>query len=741
MSDTSKTLQFIDAYQTGANAGTYEVEVTLTVPEALRGHNLKENGEKKILLHVAGPRFSLPPSTIHSVFPPENGAGDYNNVLPHIVLNRHTLPWERLADSEREEVPFLALLVFTEDEERSGQVTPPTTITLEKLGYQYSSTASSTETQRLEPGEKLSDKVSIIDVNPDLLRQILPTPDDLTLLAHGRVLTGPAESDNTEGKTENQGIKHQRAVVIANRLPEPPLHSTTNLDQKTQKNSSTNLSRRHIAHLVMLENRYDAGQFNFGPNPTAPVRLVCLKSWQFFCSKDKPTLESRLINNPDFSFDTFRVHHWSKSSSEAQEETPKDAQEETQEKISKDFVTLHNLSYTALPYHLRWGDRTHTLYHGPLVANVTESERLGSFVPTSAEALTRLLKLTRRGQADDDDNIEDHIFDVSLAAAWQLGQLMLLRDQNIAMDYFRWRRTAVQYRARQANWQTDRHLQWEDQTPTHDQPLPQSVSDWFADRLALREVPFEYLVPDINMLPPHTLRMFRLDPIWMDCFISGALSLGRGSETDRKQEANYRKQFFPTEAPPYTGFLFRSPAVDENPDLQVTAFGQAPEGTAEDVPLAVIRLDRLGSNLLFGLFTGTIAKLEFSLPPIGLHFGLSEVDSEVGNVFTKDVKNPDNPKNKLGHIPAAKSHNSNTTSNASTTDQKVVKDQRVVNISYLAQEMATIINNPKNEEATLKTQDSSQQEQESLPQITSGSFALQMVEGTEMVVFETGKGA
>ena len=683
-SNNSDTLQFVDNYQTRANAGTYTLSVQLTVPNALQAENtaLQTPISDTIHLHVAGPRFSLPASAIHSVFPPENGIGEYNNVLPHVVLNRHTLPWERLAAGKREEVPFLALLVFTEDEEISGQVTPPKTMTLEELGYYYPSKSLIKEmkanSQWIEPGEKLTDKVSVIEVNPEFLRQILPTADELSLLAHGRATAESSESGDTERGT----VTHQRAVVIANRLPESPADSTPDSTTTTEQTPDAEQTppniphRRHIAHLVMLEDRYDldTGQFKFEQtDATAPVQLVCLKSWQFICSKDNPTLNSRLIENPDFSFDTFRVLAKPKANK------------------NKTFETLRDLSYTALPYHLRWGDRTHTLYHGPLVASATKNESLTDNVPVSADSLVRLLA-------------KEHIFDVSLAAAWQLGQLMLLRDQDVAMAYLNWRRAESQCQAKQQEWEQDHYLQREDQTQASLSPLHKSVQIWFQDRLTLKDIPFEYLVPDINMLPYHSLRVFRIHQKWMECFISGALSLGRVGKADRQQEAIYRQQILSAEDIGKAGFLLYSPAVDEHPDLQAAAFG--PDNQLDD-----IRLERLAPNLLFGLYgANAISKLEFSLPPIGLHFGLTET----GDDFTKDVKDPRLPKNAVN-----KFKEFDTIPNQDS--QLVVKEQRVGNISYLKVEMTKILQANKRKKYS---------------KITSGRFAFQMVEGTEMVVFE-----
>ncbi|MEO1621990.1 MAG: hypothetical protein AAFU53_13295, partial [Cyanobacteria bacterium J06632_3] len=65
-SNKSDTLQFVDNYQTRANAGTYTVSVQLTVPDALKaeGSDLSNPISNTIHLHVAGPRFSLPASAV-----------------------------------------------------------------------------------------------------------------------------------------------------------------------------------------------------------------------------------------------------------------------------------------------------------------------------------------------------------------------------------------------------------------------------------------------------------------------------------------------------------------------------------------------------------------------------------------------------------------------------------------------------------------------------------------------------
>ena len=55
------------------------------------------------------------------MFPPPNATSEFDNVLPHAVLTRRTLPWERTpsSDSDRHPdadhnvAPWLALLLLT----------------------------------------------------------------------------------------------------------------------------------------------------------------------------------------------------------------------------------------------------------------------------------------------------------------------------------------------------------------------------------------------------------------------------------------------------------------------------------------------------------------------------------------------------------------------------------------------------------------------------------------------------
>ena len=637
----SDTIQFVDSYQTALNAGTYTVTATLTAPKALEtGKNpAKLDTSASVQLHVAGPRFFLPPTEVHSVFPPENGAGDYNNVLPHVVLERRTLPWERLVAKKKrnkdrsetlEKIPFLALLVFTEEEEKNGDVTATAVMSLADLGIV------------LEPGEKPTDKVGVIDISRKLLdTDFMPTGDELRLLAHGR-------------ERNLDGHKQQRAVVIANRLP---------------------LSgQRHTAHLVMLENRYSdvvasadvavtGHKFKHDEDAAMTAsRFVTLKSWQFTCTSDKPSLRGRLLGDT-FTFDMLSV--------------PKDSSS------SATIEQVRQMSYVALRYHLRWGDRAHTLYHGPFAPSATVISPSVIDMPASAEGLKRLVTIGRNKS----------IFDVSLSAAWELGRLLMLRDQSVAMAYFSWRRSDAQLRARHRGWEDDGHLHQGDDAQSSLSAMPTVVTEWFRDRCECRGLPFEYLVPDARMLPENALRVFEMHHEWMKCLVSGALAVGRSGESDHLLEADYLANVYTGQQ--RMGFLLRSPAVDEHTDLDVMA-----------VDANKIRLERIGPGLLFGLYEGHFSKLQFSLPPIGLHFGLKE-DVPADGEYAKDVRNKETGKELKGD-----------------PEPVTFKSRGVVDIEKLSADMAKRLNSPNSQSL-----------------LTPGEFAFQMCEGTEMVEFGIEQGS
>lgn len=247
MSTSTVKVQFIQHRQPPLDSGTYTVEVEQKVKTEGSNKIPEQTFSKELTFYVDGHRFApLTPDVIYAVFPPAGNLGEYSNALPHIILKRGTLPWERTIKSTDPDLPWLALLLFQESEKPE-----PQTIKLKEL----KATSGNTKfpTFIYEPGQNDEDVVTVIDVPKNILEKILPPEKDLTLLASVNQITND-ENDKP--------LSEPLATILGNRLPKKGEVSTV--------------------HLVALEERYNSGTFDYqGAGPNDFIRLVSLASWSF----------------------------------------------------------------------------------------------------------------------------------------------------------------------------------------------------------------------------------------------------------------------------------------------------------------------------------------------------------------------------------------------------------------------------------------------------------------------------
>ena len=311
MTNSTGKIQFIQNHKPALDAGTYEIKVSQTVEG--KDINVGNSFASSLTFVVQGNRFDLNPQDIHAVFPPAGSSGDHSNVLPHIVLKRSTLPWERNVQIDKD-VPWLALILIHEGEmaqsedikeDKNAQSEGFRIVTLKKLWSGVT----------LETGQNENDKVAVIDVPQPLLSEILPSIDDLQYLAHVRQVTDQITPDN-----------EPLAVVISNRLPKKGGNST--------------------AYLISLENRYDLYNDNGLPKKTDTkdhIRLVVLKSWSFSCTRPEQDFKGLLTN---LNRNTLL-------------RLPPNTNSEAEEYLAKGYVPL--------PHYLRQGGKTFSWYHSPLL--------------------------------------------------------------------------------------------------------------------------------------------------------------------------------------------------------------------------------------------------------------------------------------------------------------------------------------------------------------------------------------
>lgn len=175
--------------------------------------------------------------------------------------------------------------------------------------------------------------------------------------------------------------------------------------------------------------------------------------------------------------------------------------------------------------------------------------------------------------------------------------------------------------------------------------LPAALQAWLHRLQLLSGVPFQYLAPDENMLPPESIRFFYLDPNWMTALIDGAFSIGRNLTADsntptlaldaavspaltgrlRAAAGAGRALALGQAIPPTTlevvsGFLLRSSLVPAYPGMGVYAYDQ------DGAPLTILRLERLGdsSDTLICLIEGDAQKIDIHEAPEHLHYGIDD---------------------------------------------------------------------------------------------------------------------
>ncbi|MDJ0589438.1 MAG: hypothetical protein QNJ72_05480 [Pleurocapsa sp. MO_226.B13] len=722
VSDTTAKgqIQFIQNHQTPLDAGEYKIEIEQTI----KIDDIKETFSSDLTFAVRGNRFALNPQEIHAVFPPSGSLGDHSHILPHIALKSSTLPWERLAQSGNQNAPWLGLLIIYEEETQgeTPSVLPLTVLQLEDLNERVEAVdqprfpgigIEDLEKFQVLTGHNITDRVTVLDLKRGLLEAILPTINDLEYLAHVRQVT--------TGDTENS---ESLSLVISNRLPKKEGIST--------------------AYLVSLEERYnDNGEFNY-QNATNEnyIRLVVLKNWSFSCTEPEQSFMGLLENfNLLFSIDLSDTDEQTLNQGEISDSLKTEFKKNnnplsenysvvpnsegwdiTDENKHYSIVSKNNRlsvydrdgilrlpkninadtkqyltkGYIPLPHYLRQGGKTFSWYHSPLIPGQNQTDlKLSQLSVRSADQLISY-------------NSNTGLFDISYAAAWQLGQLLALQDKQFATSLFNWKRNKAQKIAQNNQQALFPHIFPDNSgSDSINNDLPEDLKTWFEQLGLLYDVPFNYLVPEEQMLPPESIRFFWLDWFWVESLLDGAFSIGRVQVSSAQQDSTNNP--LTGEAKKITGFIMRSEVVSGWSDLQIDGSESSITGDLpmlENQKAKILRCDRLSENVLICLFDGEILTVDISLKPEGLHFGFN--NDENGNL-ERELRKLDGTER---------------------SDWKVQpihwKDEtrKVVNINNLVDEIKNELTNKNEIEKTTC--------------FTSAQFALQMIQGAEKVRFISG---
>lgn len=663
------SIVFVDAHRPTMEAGTYDITLTQHVT-GLQTAPLKQRAR----VHVLGPRVALEPSWFESRFPPPSVEGNDAGVLAHVVLTRSTLPWERsaLRDSTDAE-PWLAVLMIT-DQEAAGDGGLPAVhddqVEVRSLrdpspaggpspahaapgaaGPARAPTFPGLGPATEEPGQADADLVRVVDVPRKLLADLLPaaswlstlthvrerfvctTRDELVdpadpakgrlsaaldraelptslrdlLAGHGAVL-GPDARVRVEVPGAEWRIEGESTLYVERADPTADLTVTDEARAVVMGCRTTEAGQRYRAYLVSLEGRYAAGrsrkatgpEFDYaGAGDNDLVRLVVLDRWEFAVAKDADHLRELLAG--------------------LAEPGPVGLSVPTTT-LSGPGVDMLRAGYALLPHRLRNGGSVRSWYRGPLVAH-REDAPLPEAPHTAADALLLVDQATG-------------IHLTSYAAAWELGRTLTTADPAVALDLVRWKAERRRHAHRLVTAAANPHVA----VPPGPAPgLPPTVLSWLQRLSVLDGVPFGYLVPDPAMLPHESMRVFRLDPTWLDCLVDGAFSAGRlitastGVErallTDAMQAAGTHLRTDPAGPVTVSGCLIRSDVVSGWPALQV-------DGRSGETRHPVVRRARLSDNVLLVLFLGDVGRIDVHPNPEALHHGLTLVPAPAGPIWS-----------------------------------------------------------------------------------------------------------
>ncbi|MDV3457683.1 hypothetical protein RZN05_11860 [Sphingomonas sp. HF-S4] len=501
----AKKASFIQHSLPGLEAGVYELSVQ---QQFFDSSGTPINSEELATLTrrfgVQGPRYSLPANVINAEYPPLGTAGGYSSSIAHVVLNQEKLPWIRtpyLPGGEPEveirhytatyggtahpitydddKASWLAvILITTGDLDGADPATlitagtaadlapdtmqmqgPGTTTVAGKLPADHYSIFS----YMLEPGLAPKDGIidpgvgytsdepcSFADIPAALFNRIAPSLDDLQMMAHVRAVemdSKPIQDNDSVSATESYGI------VVGNRLPQttPP----TQVPPAAQTGPAVG---RNLALLVSLESMQNAlrgypatGYYakSVVPAPSGTVRLPVLYQWDFTSWQDTsfdfehilkglngrdasapnsgPKVPNPLMRRPD----------------PPAYATPNDLQTIAQQMLELGYTPMNQL--TRVPDTADTDDQAIQLvswYRGPLapfaVANTLEFLTGSVSAPQDQTELIysadQLLRF--------DPNVG--MYDVSYAAAWQIGRLVALQDKSFSLALYRWKKNADQ---------------------------------------------------------------------------------------------------------------------------------------------------------------------------------------------------------------------------------------------------------------------------------------------------------
>lgn len=556
---------------------------------------------------VAGPRFEIESDQIHSVYPPNGSRGDFRALLPTLVLNRSTLPWERSptqSPTGDNSSAWLFLLLVDETDLAKGEdsqalVVEHANLPIENVATKLVPPVSDDEISRLPQ------HINCLAVDHSLRTRFPTDLADLEYFSYARIKPGEEE----------------QAVILGNRLPPPGKNCTV--------------------YLVSLENffsspaEFDANSF----------LIPYLHKWDFY-SEQIYCITERALDNinsalPKLNVDLKPIKDTiysgiesllaalkgigiSSSGGEAQKiaelaKQPGMTFHEVMSNLQGGFGPLSLSLETKNVLSLGTAELTHNKtikgyvgdvpfpttawYRGPYVATPFDLTTAFPEFPSSS----KVTQVPRQPESLA-INYTEGPPDLTYSSAFELGRLTGLNDVRFSVALYRWKSQI----ANTQHAKDTKHLAASDLLKKD--PAPEEVVRAVENWKKLKGIPLRYLLPVSSLAPPESIRFFYIDNSWINAFISGAFSIGHTAKADFTPEL---QSLLLPPANTKMGLLVHSFAVHAWPnfELDITFV----DGTKKTVTHST--KDNLAPNLACILEETHFDQLDFHLHHTKTHTG------------------------------------------------------------------------------------------------------------------------
>jgi hypothetical protein len=657
----NEQIVFIEYHEPGLKAGDYQVHAELSVKNlpatafagAEHGVPTLKSYEIDKYLRVSGDRYRFAPGTVASMYPPSGESGEYSRAIPHVVLRRSTLPWERvISDTAAEHTPWMMVLLLTEDElrELNLDLEHPTRATTKK-------------------DNDVDVPCQVLKLSGVLWGGLAPTAKELAYLAHVRRVQPNLKKDTLREVLEF-------SLVMGNRMPPegrschaflvslegmaaqlPPvvvkedvtltvLHSWRFFAVEQPRSFGKVI--QGLDHQVGLSLPHDGGAgatapLSMGFLPVSHDLRVGGKTWSWYRGPFTPYGTQRRLNkdggkpvdsadgllfyDPELGMmDVSCASAWTLGRLMALNDTT--------------FATTlykskrENVRGTLERARFQW-----TFGKLPGVDALSNASRKEVDTNLSQGIASALIEL---GGAQR-DGLREWLMNEAPEGVMEIQTLSATERADYLQEVLTQEHRIVELHGLKLRLGMLQAAPLYDPKPTPDA----SIARWLADGALLKGLPMHYLVPNERMLPTESIRFFQVDGSWLEAFRDGALSLGRDSETDARHDAAFLPLLSATAGRataiarpqtrrllaarnaqaamlPMSGFLMRSDALVQWPDMEI-------EGMAGGEKAVMLRQQMIGP-ILICLFDRVVDTVAIYQPVEAVHFGFLAADDPECNV-------------------------------------------------------------------------------------------------------------